>query len=249
MGSYKPTEKEILILDKFSCINEKMFIESDRISVIDGKIDNSGNISSISKMAFVKLDNPHNFDKKIGFFNIKKLLQLLKTIKNYDLKIYDTYVDVIDLDNKFTIKIYLTPEEKNLIPCVDSESKFNKIYTMADSARFSIDWSVMTNLIKNQKILNKKYIYVYSKKDNSISVKVADDFTANSDSAEIEINGNIEFINLNAMKNGKFIRFELNIEMFVEDTYEITVLEKAILFKGLNSGVKYMILTLLDKTN
>lgn len=243
---YKPTEQEIQTLEKFSIISDKMYIEPDRISVIDGKPDNKGDANNIKKLAVFNIEKPHNFENKIGFVSISQFLSVISSIKNYEIRIYDKYVLVIDLTNNFKIQMFLTPEDAYMIPYTDVLGKFERAYANPNVTRFSVDWSIIKNCVMYQQLLNKKNLFFYSKNNDSISIKIADMFDSDSSNmAEIDIDSNIAMNESPLFKNGGFMKIELNIKTLIEDTYEVTILEKAILLSGAKHGTKYMILAQL----
>ena len=243
---YKPTEQELDTISKFSLICDRMYIENDRITVVNGKMDNKGVLGGIEGLACLELRQPHNFEEKIGFFSISQFLSVIKKMTNYEVRIYDKYVYIVDLDNKFKIKMFLTPEQTNLIPYTDVISKFDRGYANEDSTRFSLDWNVINDAVGYQKLLKKKSIFFYSKDGESVNIKIADDFeSGDANMAEIDIEQNIQFNNLKKFKDGGFVRIDLNIGTLVEDTYEFTILDRAILLKGLEHNTKYLILAKL----
>jgi len=243
---YKPTAQELETISKFSLICDRMFIEPDKITVVNGKTDNKGGLTGIEGLACLELQHPHNFEEKIGFFSISQFLSVIKNMTNYEVRIFDKYVYIVDLDNKFKIKMFLTPEQTNLIPYTDVMGKFDRGYVNADSTRFSLDWKVINDAVSYQKLLKMKSLFFYSKDGETISIKIANDFeNDDANMVEMDIDQNIEFNNLQKFKDGGFVRVELNISTLVEDTYEFTILERAVLLKGLEHNTKYLILAKL----
>lgn len=240
---YKPTTQELETISKFSLICDRMFIENDKITVVNAKIDNKGGVTGIEGLAILELKQPHSFEEKIGFFKISQFLSVIKKMANYEVRIYDKFVYVVDLDNKFKIKMFLTPEETNVIPYTDVMSKFDRGYINPDSTRFSLDWKVINDAVGYQKLLSKKSLYFYSKDGETVSIKIADDFENDrGNMAEIDIVQNIQHNNLEKFKDGGYVRAELNIASLIEDTYEFTILDRAVLLKGLEHDTKYLIL-------
>jgi hypothetical protein len=238
---YKPTKQEIDVLTKFAKINDCMYIEPDKICSILGTMDkNTGTLKSLDRIAAFELTTAHNFESKIGMYSINEFLGIIKTMDSYEIRIYETYLLIIDLDKKIKIQMFTIPEDAKLVPYTDVIGKFDRGYAKTDIIRFSMSWDMLKEVSKYQKILKSNGIWFYKKGDD-LAIRISNEFTStHSNMAEIEITDNKSDIVGDFFKNGGHTKMNFDLDILIEDTYEFTIMDKIVLMKGLEKNAKYL---------
>jgi len=240
---YNPSKEELETLKKFSTIRDMLFIENDRISIVDGKMDQSKKLNGMTVCAVKKLDKPYSFEKKIGLRSVSDFLKIVndKNVDKVEIRVYETHLLVVDKEKKIKVKIMLSPEDSGVIPFTDVEGKIERGFNMPNKLTFRVDWSVLSDLSTLQQKLKKKFFFISEKDNGAVILKIGDNFsTETEDCAEIEIEGNITDNTLDKVKHGGYSKFELVLDNFVEDTYEITINERLVIFKGQERKHNYL---------
>lgn len=238
--SFSLKKDEIDKISKFASINPKMYLYPDRIQVINGTMDGGKNRDK-TKSAVYMLENPYNFEEKIGFIEINNLLSTVKLFKEHVIDVYEKYVIVRNLENTVKIKLWLTPETLELIPVGDVESGYQKATQIENSTHFIMGWDLIKRINDIKTSLNKDFCFV-NIQNGKINIKIDNEFEENSnDVANITIDeDSIEKDSLKSLKDGDYIKWKFDMTSFVEDNYRVIMLERALVLCGLNSKVKYI---------
>jgi hypothetical protein len=173
-------------------------------------------------------------------YSINEFLGIIKTMDSYEIRIYETYLLIIDLDKKIKIQMFTIPEDAKLVPYTDVIGKFDRGYAKTDIIRFSMSWDMLKEVSKYQKILKSNGIWFYKKGDD-LAIRISNEFTStHSNMAEIEITDNKSDIVGDFFKNGGHTKMNFDLDILIEDTYEFTIMDKIVLMKGLEKNAKYL---------
>lgn len=150
---FQYTAEELKVLGNFSTINENMIVLPDKFAVING--------AKKSVVGYYKFDKKYEYEP-YGIFNLPEFLTLVKINGDeYELAVYDKYVEVFYPSSNSGTKYNLTPHE--LLPQVGEISeKFNKLNIELD---FDLPAENIATLKKVANILGLERIYIQSVPD------------------------------------------------------------------------------------
>jgi hypothetical protein len=241
---------EIETLKKFSKINDKLYIEPDRITVING-----GRIGAVdvptSKLAGVELKNKHSFERKIGINSVTEFLKIIDMMSdNVEIQLFDKYIRVVDVNKKIKVEMNLTDSFKNIIPEIDILTKLQNSLKKEPCTRFVLDWNTIESIFKAQVAIysasKKSYLFFHSEDDKTINLKIGSTFSKSIEtSASFEFKTNIKSNDLEVLRDG-YVRIDMSKDILVKDTYEITILDKAVVFKSMTDNIIYLILSSME---
>lgn len=237
--SFSLKKEEIEKIAKFSSINPKMFLYPDRIQVINGTMNAGKNVNK-TRSAVYMLDTPYKFEGKIGFLDINNLISVTRLFSDHIIEVNEKFVIVKNLEGTTKIKLWLVPDDMEIIPVGDVESGYQKAIGIDNSTVFVMSWDQLKKITEIKTTLGRDFVFISKNKDN-ILFKIDNEYEESStDSGSFEIKDNIEKQNLTTLNNGEHIKWSFDLTPLVEDNYRITLLEKAIIMFGLNTKVKYI---------
>jgi len=253
ISEFKFSKTELAILDKFSKINDKLFISPDKIQVIDGVLkgtsDGAANnrFNGGNRSAIYKFENPHNFIDELGIANLPTLISTVKSFgDDHMIEVYDRYLMVSDKMSK--LKFYLTPPEANVIPTTDVETMVNRAGQAPKKVEFKLEWNQLNRIFEMQKITGSFNIHFFIDQDGEFNVKIGESFEENGNNiALMKIDKeNIIEENLEAIRfiDGKqnYNKFELlRNDFVVMDNYHFILVEKGLMMTAESLDINYVV--------
>jgi hypothetical protein len=250
---FKFTKKEIQILEKFSKINDKVFISPDKIQIIDGTLkgtpDQAANnrFQGGNRSAIYRFETPFFFSDDLGIANLPLLTSTIKSIgDNHTIEVYDR--SLIIKDDMASVRFWLTGEEQAIIPRANVEEVVKRSENVKNKVEFKLDWPVMQKIFGMQNIIGSSNTHFFFDDDGDLNIKIAENFEENgSNTATIKIHKdqiiadtlNAIHPNETGLRYNKFEQFKSDI--FVEDNYHFILVERAMMLTGDNEDTNYII--------
>jgi hypothetical protein len=243
----KFSKEDLIVLDKLSRINDKVFISSDKLRIIDGQLkpDGSSNnrFNGGNRTAEYTFSSPFSFIDDLGICKLPSLISSIKSLKeDYVIEVYDKYLNIKDSDVCY--KFWLTPEENNMIPKVSDTIMDRAKNSTKPKIQFNMPASQLQILFDVQKNIGTFTTFFFMDSDGNLQIKVSESFEENgSNTATIKITKEqIESDNLEEIKNGKHVRFDyIRNDYIMNDDYKFFLNDKAIFAIGESCRTNYII--------
>lgn len=243
----KLTKEDLLVLDKFSKINDKLFISCDKIQVIDGQLNPDGTSNNRfnggNRVGHYRIMNPDiNIVDDLGICSLPTFISLIKSLgDNHQIDVYEKYL--IIRDGIINFKFWLTPKDKNIIPTVDSESVVNRAKNSTKpKIVFDISSEQLQKVFDVQRIIGTFTTFFSFDDSGNLNIKVSESFSENGSNIAIIKIDKESFVSNDLELVDGYNRFDyIRSDFIINDNYRIVLSQNGILLSGENNRTDYIV--------
>lgn len=226
--SFKFSEKTMAVLKNFSQINPQIYIEADKVEVING---------SFSLLGSYHFDEPLPVKDGIGIYEINEFIAILSAYKNPDITLHEGYVVISDGSSKSQ---YWTTA-RNLLPKVLIQQKYtsddvrSRLGSIGCELEFILPAEKLNFLLKMAALQKAEYIF-FESDGEKIRITVGDALESTNNTHDTTIDVDIKTNKLAAPVRCNMAEFKL-----MPADYTATISSKGITYWKSALGVEYFI--------